>query len=351
MSSFREKCNIQNTQNGLMNWYLGDRSSILDAIESYDHAPIQNSLNTRYPAHHQNCAMTISKSVTVRNHDDRSKDDYSETIDRIRDIVLQLNRDSRIVDYFLIHGSLSSNDFVRGWSDLDSIVVLDDNIMTDISRLFDLRAATKEVGRRLLEIDKHQHHGLQFIRRSDTAFYPESYLPISIMSDAIDISDNSTPTIEFGVRNSKIEQLDRWNSIEDILSRAAEKGRLEHHKYQGEFLLGEFKNTENNMYQLKYFISLMCVIPCYFYNILGEYPNKSTAISDIKKILSNRSLMFLDQISEIRSSWSEFPIVSNAIPEWVPKVLDHDYLSAGNAMFVEMDNVPKAHERFKSIRL
>ena len=97
-----------------------------------------------------------------------------------------------------------------------------------------------------------------------------------------------------------------------------------------------FKNFNNGMYQLKYFLSVIVILPSYFMNIMGQQHSKTESIERCRKIISERNFKIIDKSTMIRSSWRINPVVSNVIPEEVKEILDKNYLSSGYNLIREM---------------
>ena len=62
--------------------------------------------------------------------------------------------------FFLIHGSISSNDYIKRWSDLDTFVVLREEILSNDKKIIELRKILKHFYKKLVKICTFQHHGL-----------------------------------------------------------------------------------------------------------------------------------------------------------------------------------------------
>jgi hypothetical protein len=128
----------------------------------------------------------------------------------------------------------------------------------------------------------------------------------------------------------------RFISIYETIKTAYSGGVLRHHEYNGEYLMRNFLNYKNAMYQLKYFLSVIVILPSYFMNILGEYPTKSQSIEDCRDIMKGAGFEIIDKATLVRNNWNTFPVSSNEIPSEVMDILGENYFLEGYNLIKEM---------------
>ena len=83
------------------------------------------------------------------------------------------------------------------------------------------------------------------------------------------------------------------------------------------------------MYQLKYFLSLIMLLPTLYLDAIGEPCYKKESFSKIKYKFINE-WEIIEKATEIRTLWQineEFPYTTNKIPDWVVELLGGNYFS------------------------
>ena len=104
-----------------------------------------------------------------------------------------------------------------------------------------------------------------------------------------------------------------------------------HHGKNGKYLLENYKDTDT-MYQLKYFLSVIMLLPTLFLNLKGNYCRKSDSFTLINEYFAQDRLELITTASKIRNDWPAKQgrkINSNRIPTWLVKDLGRDYLKRG----------------------
>jgi len=92
---------------------------------------------------------------------------------------LKKNNNIKFFDYFIIHGSYASNDFIKDFSDLDTFVVIKDECIEDWRKLINLREELKKFYNILLKYSPFQHHGLICFTNADLKNYSNNITNIS----------------------------------------------------------------------------------------------------------------------------------------------------------------------------
>ncbi len=325
--------NLQNKTNSLLNWMLQPKSLCLNGEKGFVIQSIFDSINASYCALDESKVQTNKKEYDIKRIDDKKYNTkFLQPVLKIAEII----RDE-VSDYildFILHGSLSTHDFIPGWSDFDSMVIIKNETLGDSFRMMRLRSIFFDIDSVIKEIDNHQHHGIHFITEKDLLMYPSLFLPPDIFKDSVSLSEGGSLTL-FN-RDSRDEEIKRFNSIYSTFKKAYSGGVLMHHEYNGEYLMRGFMNYQNAMYQLKYFLSVVTILPSYFMNILGKYPRKGQSIEDCRSIMKGSNFEIIDKATLVRSKWNQFPVVSNEIPIDVMNILGENYFSDGYNLIKEM---------------
>ena len=178
----------------------------------------------------------------------------------------------------------------------------------------------------MLEIDPLQHHGFLICSEFDLGNYLPGYLPIDVLRDSIQVF--GPDTVDFNVcsvtKSRKILPL-----IKDLLEESVDTGIFEHHPLGGVYLHENYQNGQNSMYQMKNFISLINILPIYYYYDKGVECEKKDSFSMIyDEPIHNLDLLKLT--SNIRLRWEKeerHPYKGNCIPQWLRDMLGMDYFS------------------------
>ena len=104
--------------------------------------------------------------------------------------------------FFLVHGSYASNDFIEQWSDIDTFVVIKNNVFLEYKEIIILRKEIRNLYSYFYKVCRFQHHGLILFTESDLENYLDSYLPVEALSPSVKIFGKNI--IKFRLCNSKI---------------------------------------------------------------------------------------------------------------------------------------------------
>jgi len=306
----------QLSSNSLLNWLLQDKPPSLRDSEQFTRDVFFNKLehsftNLKKPI--DTCRIELQEF---------NIDDYIGTpMSSVAEV-------ARIIDgtgffkHFLINGSTADLNCIDGWSDFDAMAIVSKEAFTASSRaeFFNLCCQLDDVMRR---IDPHQHHGIHFIHVNELTSFPNLYLPINIIEDCKCLLGSSYVTIT-GVNSLDFEK-SRFHAIVKTLKSAAADGVLRHHAKDGKYLLSNYQDM-NVMYQLKYFLCLIMLMPALWLNLRGVYCDKPKSYQLIEKFFDPDELEILHAASKIRSLWSPGLNNANLIPQLAVEVLGDNYL-------------------------
>lgn len=284
----------------------------------------------------------VKESKKIRFTKYKAKDYESSFLTPVNKIYNLINSSySDIFEIFCIHGSISSLDYKEGWSDLDTFAVIDRSILQTYSGLERLRHSVKEINDISKTICSLQHHGVNLITPYDLYFYDESNIPLEIFSDFKVLTNNKNFIKVFldGTENSSEKRL---RNILSVIQSAHQKGFLETHAFNEEYLEKEYCNESNSMYQMKYYLEQFTLLPALFLNLKGYPCNKKDSLNMIIDYFSPMTLQFIEKISYVRSEWPNKEGLSykpNKIPFWVKDVIPKNYFEVGNNIAEEILNL------------
>jgi hypothetical protein len=330
---------LQNSGNEILNWFLQTKSSCLDGEPEHTLHMIARNIGTAYQNFSSSRFQTIrvNKSISaldlaLYNDEDKA---YLQPLAGLQQQAVK-NLEG-FVSHFFVHGSLATRDYIKGWSDVDALVVVNKETIDDPAELTKLRKLCLPAHQYLIGIDPLQHHGLQFITDYDLKAYPSTFLPPGVLNNAVSLSGPDTITLN--TRDSGAEQIQSFIGICETLKQACEDDELRHHPYHGEYLLGKYRNAGNGMYQLKYLLSVVMLLPSYFLGLIGTETTKKDSFDLCQPLISDSAWSIIEKASGIRSLWAEkenFPYKGNAIPGWVKDILGEEYLYEAYSLAREM---------------
>ena len=104
------------------------------------------------------------------------------------------------------------------------------------------------------------------------------------------------------------------------------------------FLKERYVNADDNMYQFKYMLSVIMLLPTLWMNARGMNCRKGDSFELVRPYITPETWKIVEQASEVRRIWKEFPVMSNEIPKWVQDVVPNDYLERAFCFVDELWN-------------
>jgi len=315
-----EKVDLQNSSNALLNWFLHPSD-----LEGHTLYMIAMNIKAAYHNLHMFEGEEIEKDIPSIDWSKYKDQDYIEPLKRLQ----QTEKLNHYISHFILHGSLATRDYIKGWSDVDALLVIKKETLDDPGKLLELRELCLAMHPILGEIDPLHHHGLQFITEYDLEAYPDTFLPPVIFDYSVSLLGQSKMNLR--VRDCGEEWFVVFHKICETLKQACEQGELRHHPYKGEFLLSHFRNDA--MYQLKYLLSLVMLLPSYYLGLKGKSVYKKYSFDACPKF---KNWGIVEKASNIRSLWVETE--GNKISGWVKEILGEDYLCEASKLAEEMND-------------
>ena len=316
---------LQVTSNSLLNWVFQDKDGTIKGKPSFVLDMFSNHLEAVY----EKLPETKHKSkISLLRFD--KKDYEKKELRFILEISEEISK-SKIFSSFLIHGSCADLCLVPGWSDFDAIGILKTSSLSRENRTQTFETCQK-IDKMMRCLDPYQHHGIHFIHEKEMNSFPNLYLPVNLLKGAKCLLGN--PSIELAKVDSLEREMLRFRGIVKTLKNASDSGILKHHAKDGKYLLENYKDLEA-MYQLKYFLCVIMLLPVLWFNLKGDYCRKEDSYEMIRKYFSPSQLEVLEKASQVRASWKSKYFKGNTIPSEVRNMLGMDYLVRG-AKFAKM---------------
>lgn len=316
----------QITFNQLLTWFLSRKSLHLDQEGPWIVSLLAKSISFSYQAlpsaefDLQNVTLSIDK---LEQQDYQGEDtQYLEPILKLQHFVNSQIKNN-VVD-FLVHGSLSTLDYAKGWSDLDTLVIINNETLKDPQTLIELREKLITAYDYLLKIDPLQHHGFIYCTEFDLNQYLSHCMPIEVIKESKSLIKNTQLSIHHKREQQAMVRFFKQKIV--LLKNTFEEGVLRHHAYDGKYLLDNFEDTDT-MYQMKYFLSTVMSLPIFFLDAIGEPCYKKESFEQVKSYFGHEWEIIV-KASNIRSKWpmiEAHPYQGNKIPHWLCEELGDSY--------------------------
>jgi hypothetical protein len=333
---------LQGSLRQMLTWFLSPKSLGLEQDGEHAVHMVANHLAQGYAVLNDALNYQPSTEVEIQPFD---KVDYQGTDRDYLAPVVELGErvNSEIAEFvtdFMIHGSIATLDYSRGWSDFDTFVIVSTDTALNGRALTALRTKLLDAYKFLTAVDPLQHHGFILCTDIDLKRYYEDTMPLEVFRRAK--SYLGTRTLQL----NPIKNIDRERNIlasrAQFFRKAGEMGVMNHHAYDDVYLQSHYRNAENGLFQFKYLLGIGAIAPCYYRDAIGNSAYKKDAIEQVAPLLSKSSRKFLESITHIRNEWpkrQEFPYKGNRIPEWFKEFVEPDYIVNLGNLLTELEHL------------
>ncbi len=111
----------------------------------------------------------------------------------------------RFIDIFLIHGSYSTLDYEPNISDLDTLILLKEDVFKDCKKLIELQTILYNALDFFYNIDILQHHGFFILTNYDTKYFNETFFPTMLFDYSTKVLGEKNE-IDFFIRTNTLER-------------------------------------------------------------------------------------------------------------------------------------------------
>ena len=239
---------------------------------------------------------------------------------------LKKHKTRKYIKHFFVHGSIASDDYIKGWSDFDTFVVLKNTIFDNINSIIKLRNTLKNFYKKLLDISYFQHHGLIFYTEIDLNNYLKGYLPKEALDKSFSIFGEQKITLRENNLNSNLS-LKSLKERKKYLYKGLISGFYDHHAYKGEKLKIPLKAGNNQMYQLFCHLGYMLNIPILYFDATKRSIHKKKSFKRFYSEINDKNISDLIKKTEkIRKNWNRNKFEKRRIPKWVVDEIGVDYM-------------------------
>ena len=231
------------------------------------------------------------------------------------------------VKHFCIHGSIASDDYVKGWSDFDTFVVLKDSTMLNVDSIIKLRNILKIFYSKLLKVSYFQHHGLIIFTELDLNNYLKGYLPKEALEKSFSIFGAEKIIIKKNYSKINLS----FKSLKErkkYLLEGIKLSSYDHHAFKGQKLNIPIKSGKNEMYQLFCHIGFMLNIPILYFDATKRSIHKKRSFKKFYSEVKDKEITDLIKKTEgIRKNWHKHKFEYRKIPKWVVNQIGKDYMN------------------------
>ena len=186
---------------------------------------------------------------------------------------------------FYLHGSFATDDYVKGWSDVDIFAIVDKEIVENSKLLLELRDKFYIQRKFFLQIDPLQHHGCMIISECDLDYYPETFFPINAMNYAKSLLDADNVN-KIKVRSSIYESINTFFWFVNYFR----KLHIE-------------KIYRMNSYSTKFFLHSITLFPTLYLQARGINVYKKHSFQAAKKDFPKELWKPIEKVEKIRRNW------------------------------------------------
>jgi hypothetical protein len=330
---------FQNSTHALLTWFLDPRSKVLDLEGAHRPAAVAvhiascyRELGTPAPAGVAVEKRGLAYDGRAYRREDR---DFRRLVAELLEFVEQ--RMAPHLTHFFLHGSLATLDYAKGWSDVDSFMVIRQQTGQSAAELLDLRRLCLESWNLFLRICPLQHHGYILAVEGELLRYPSHYLPPPVFDHALATLPGQTP-VRFHVVPGEGSALRSLVDRRDALREALRDGVLRHHPRDGVYLEARYRNAHDAMGQLFALLGYVMTVPAFLMDALGRPCHKRDSFAQARPLISKEAWEVVDKATEVRRAWGlkEGNVYrGNAIPAWIPPILGPDYFEASLCLLEE----------------
>ena len=206
------------------------------------------------------------------------------------------------IDFFLIHGSYATADFVRDWSDLDTFVILNKDIFSNAAELAYTQKELQRLSLLCYKINPLAHHTLFIFPDLITRHHLNVFLPIPVLEQSAALSKKNDLVIRH--LDSRVEEFnDFWGSQNRIRERVIAD------------------NYSQNLSEWEDFICHILMLPTFVLQIKEGPLYKKHSFRRIKEAFPDLDLSLIDWASEKRKEWRLFNLL-----RYCPNIFLSNYL-------------------------
>jgi len=265
--------------------------------------------------------IKIKKNNFLRNNKSRKK-----ALDAIN--FLKKNNLDEYFRHFLLQGSISNNDFIEGWSDLDSFVVIKDETLLNYKKILVVQKLLKKFYKLVLKFSSFQHHGIITFSEFDLINYKNGFLPPEALKENINIFRNEYIIFKREYNQKKNISLEILKQRCNYMKRGINDGCFDHHVFNNIKMCIPLKENDPTLHQLFCHIGFMINLPILFLDSIGKSSHKKNSFEKFYKIIKDKkTTLFIKNHEELRIKWKKVITNKKRINKNIINFLGKDYMT------------------------
>ena len=189
---------------------------------------------------------------------------------------------------FYLHGSLATKDYIKGWSDVDTLTVISKKTISNPESLLKLRNLVYHMRYFFYRIDPLQHHGSTIISEHDLENYCQTYFPVQVFRYANSFFQDDKIS-KFKSRDFSSESLKSLFWFVNYFRKLKFEKRLRLESYDSKTMLHS-----------------ITLFPTMYLQSRGILTYKKFSFGIAKKDFKKEDWRVIEQVSSIRSGWKDY---------------------------------------------
>lgn len=255
-------------------------------INSRNFATLLSTIYDDFSSIKKNKTKTLVKRKCNKiNFREYGKSDR-ELIDPIKD--LKNFAEKNLIEYtsgFYLHGSFSTLDYIKGWSDVDTLLIVKKNAINEPDKLFQLRNFLYKSRKFFYKIDPLQHHGHMIITQYDLEHYCQTYFPVEIFKYSKSFLEKEEVN-KIKARDCKIENLNKFYWFVNYFRRLYLK-----------------RDYRMNSHHMKFFLHCITLFPTLYLGARGIHAYKKYSFEIAKRDFQKDLWKPILTVEKIRQNW------------------------------------------------
>ena len=226
---------------------------------------------------------------------------------------------------FYLHGSIATKDYIRGWSDMDTLSIVSKKTLQDPESILRLRDRLYLSRKFYYQVDPLQHHGSIVISEYDIENYCQAYFPVEIFKYSRSLFKNDKP-MGFKVRDFSHEALKKLFWFVNYFRKM---------KYEKLYRL--------NNYDAKNLLHAITLFPTLYLQAKGNSMYKKFSFGRAKNDFSKNAWKAIDDVGCIRNNWKGIDMPFAKLFSNINPILSYQISSSIINMFKNINRMNDAN--------
>ncbi|MEK6869435.1 MAG: hypothetical protein AABX74_04350 [Nanoarchaeota archaeon] len=189
---------------------------------------------------------------------------------------------------FYLHGSFATKDYIKGWSDVDTLSIISRETIKNPKKLLELRSRLYCARKFFYSIDPLQHHGSMVISEYEMENYCQYYFPVTVFDYSLSLLKNDK-AMDFKVADCKKEAIGKLFWFVSYFRQ-----------------LNCEKRYRFNSHDTKNLLHFVTLFPALYLQAKGTPTYKKFSFDKAKKDFKEEDWKVVDYVSSLRSDWRSF---------------------------------------------